>query len=263
MTSAPAQAGADGGCLLMSRTRLILAGLLAMLVVGVVASASATEPPAKCGGTVASVPDYCIEGFELENAKGEPVSENVEGTNGKSTLKTTIAMVKTEIECQKGKSTGTIEDGVGGTVGKSTVTMTFEECKLLKPASCRLTAADEKEIETTELKGELALTAGRIEDKLEPKEDPFAAISIEGKESSCVLAHVGEEKVVSVTGSQLCEVDKSNIEAEIETEKHKIICKTSGSGLKIGGNKAEMTNESTVILSGSKAHDSWSIKEDA
>ena len=34
----------------MSRTRLILAGLLALLVVGVVASASATEPPAKCGG---------------------------------------------------------------------------------------------------------------------------------------------------------------------------------------------------------------------
>lgn len=247
----------------MSRTRLILAGLLAMLVVGVVASASATEPPAKCGGTVASVPDYCVEGFELENAKGEPVSENVEGTNGKSTLKTTIAMVKTEIECQKGKSTGTIEDGAGGTVGKSTTATSFEECKLLKPANCRLTQEDEKEIQTTELNGGLTLTAGRIQDKFEPRVGAFATVSIEGKENSCVIAEVEKPQSYNVTGSQLCEIDKNNTEAETGAETHKIICKASGSGLKIGTNKVEIINESTVVLSGSKAHDSWSIKEDA
>ena len=130
-----------------------------------------------------SVPAYCVEGFELENAKGEPVSENVEGTDGKSTLKTTIAMVKTEIECQKGKSTGTIEDGAGGTVGKSTTATTFEECKLLKPANCGL-RKDEKEIQTTELNGGLTLTAGRIQDKFAPRVSAFATVSIEGKENS-------------------------------------------------------------------------------
>jgi hypothetical protein len=247
----------------MSRTRLILAGLLAMLIVGVVASASATEPPAKCGGTVASVPDYCVAGFELENSKGEPVSETIEGKNGKSTLKTTIAMVNTEIECQKGKSPGTIEDGAGGTVGKSLTTITFEECKLLKPAHCKLTVADEKEIKTTVLKGAQALTAGRIEDKLEPREGAFATVSIEGKEETCVIAEVEKPQSYNVTGSQLCEIDTSNAEAENETEKHKIICKSSGSGLKIGTNGVEITDEATVVLTGSKAHASWSIKQDA
>ena len=43
-----------------------------------------------------------------------------------------------------------------------------------------------------------------------------------------------------MTGSQICEVDKSNTEAEKEAEKHKLICKPSGSSLKIGTNRAEM-----------------------
>jgi hypothetical protein len=244
----------------MSRTRLILLGVLAVLAVGVVASASATEPPVKCGGKVGKVPDYCVVGFELENAKGEPVSEKFEGTNGPSILKATIASTTAEIKCEKGKSTGSIEDGAAGTVGKSTTTTAFEGCKLLKPANCKLTAAGEKEIETTELDGALALTAGRVEDKLEPKEGAaFAGISIEGKESSCVIAEVGKPKSFNVTGSQLCEVDKSNAETEAEAIAHKILCKTSGSSLKIGGNKAEMTSEATVkLISGKK----WSVKED-
>jgi hypothetical protein len=246
----------------MSRTRLILLGLLAVLAVSLVATALATEPPVKCGGKVLTTPDYCVGGFELENAKGESISEKVEGTTGSSVLKATIASTTAEIKCEKGKSTGTIEDGAAGTVGKSKTTTTFEGCKLLKPANCRLTAADEKEIETTELKGELALTAGRIEDRLESKTGAFAGISIEGKESSCVIAEVEKPQTFNVTGSQLCEIDKGNAEAEAEAEKHKIICKTSGSGLKIGGNKAEMTDEATVVLNGAKAHGAWSIKED-
>jgi hypothetical protein len=244
----------------MSRTRLILLGLLAVLAVSLVATALATEPPAKCGGKVEKVPDYCVSGFELENAKGESISGKVESTNGSSILKTTIASTTAEIKCEKGKSTGSIEDGVAGTMGKSKAKITFEGCKLLKPANCRLTLEDEKEIPTTELKGELALTAGRVEDKLEPKEGAaFAGISIEGKEPSCVIAEVEKPETYNVTGSQLCEIDKANTEAETEAIAHKIICKTSGSGLKIGGNKAEMTNEATVkLISGKK----WSVKED-
>jgi hypothetical protein len=246
----------------MSRIRLILLGLLAVLAVSLVATALATEPPAKCGGKVEKTPDYCAGGFELENSKGEPVSENIEGANGSSVLKATIASTAAEIKCEKGKSTGTIEDGAAGTVGKSTTTTKFEGCKLLKPANCKLTAADETAIKTTELNGVLALTAGRVEDKFEPRVGAFATISIEGKESSCVIAEVGKPKSFNVTGSQLCEIDNSNAEAETEAEKHKIICKTSGSGLKIGSNPAEMTDEATVVLSGAKAHGAWSIKED-
>jgi hypothetical protein len=239
---------------------LILLGLLAVLAVSLVATALATEPPAKCGGKVEKVPDYCVSGFELENAKGEPVAEKVEGTNGSSILKATIASTTAEIKCEKGKSTGSIEGGAAGTVGKSTTITKYEGCKLLKPVNCRLTPEDENEIETTSLKGALALTAGRVEDKLEPKEGAaFAGISIEGKEPSCVIAEVEKPKTFNVTGSQLCEVDKNNAETEAEAITHKILCKTSGSSLKIGGNKAEMTSEATVkLISGKK----WSVKED-
>jgi hypothetical protein len=239
---------------------LILLGLLAVLAVSLVASASATEPPAKCGGKVEKTPDYCVAGFELENAKGEPIPEKFEGTNsGASILKATVSSVKTEIKCEAGKSKGTIEDGAAGTVGKSVVTDTFETCKMIKPANCKLTAADEVEIKTSELKGELGLTAGRIEDKLEPKESAaFAAIGIEGKEPSCVIAEVGKPKTFSVKGSQLCEVDGSNAAAETEAATHKIICKPSGSSLEMGG-PAEMTSEATVKLTSAK---NWSVKED-
>jgi hypothetical protein len=237
----------------MSRTRLILLGLLAVVAVGaVIASTSGAEPPAGACTTVTSAPAYCVAGVP-------PASpEKFEGTNvGEATLKATVSMVKTEIKCATGKSKGTIEDGAAGTVGKSVVTNTFEGCKMIKPASCKLTATDEKEIETSELKGELALTSGRVEDKLESKTGVFAPIGIEGKESSCVIAEVEKPQSFDVTGSQLCEVDSSNAAAETEAATHKIICKYAGSSLKVGG-KAEITSEATVKLTSGK---NWSVKE--
>jgi hypothetical protein len=240
---------------------LILLGLLAVVVIGVVASASASEPPVKCGGKVTTTPNYCVAGFQLENSKGEAVSEKVVGTNGESILKATIASVTSEIKCEKGKSTGSVENGASGTVGKSTTKTTFEGCKMVKPANCKLTATDEGNIPSTELKGELTLTSGRIGDKIEPKSGAFATVAIEGKESSCGIAEVGKPKNFTVTGSQLCELDSSNTEAETEAAAHKINCSTSGGSLKIGGNLAEVSDDATVELSGAKAHDAWSVKE--
>jgi hypothetical protein len=241
----------------MSRTRLILLGLLAVIVVAVVASASATEPPKKCGGKVTATPAYCVEGLQLENSKGEPISAKVEGADGVSILKATVGGVTSEIECKSGKSTGMIKAGVSGTVGKSKAFNTIEECKLLRPTNCKLPPNDEIEIPTAELLGTLGLTGARIEDKLAP-ETGFADIRIEGKESSCVIAEIGKPKTFEVSGSQVCELDKANSEAEVEATTHKIICKTSGGSLKIGENKAEMTSETTVKLTSGKK---WSIKE--
>jgi len=239
----------------MSRTRLIVLGLLAVVAVGaVVASTSGAEPPAASCTAVTSAPAYCVAGVPLASG----TTEKFEGTNsGESILKATVSMVKTEIKCEAGKSKGTIEDGAAGTVGKSTVTDTFETCKMIKPESCKLTAGDEKEIKTSELKGELAFPSSRIEDGLESKTGAFAGVGIEGEESSCVISHIGEVKTFSVTGSQVCEVDKGNTEAETEAATHKIICKNPV-GLKIGGNKAEMISEATVKLTSGK---NWSVKE--
>jgi hypothetical protein len=239
----------------MSRTRLILLGLLAVVVVSFVATASTSTPASASGSClkVKTTPGYCVEVAPLENASAE-----VEGTNsGASILKGTVASVAAEVKCEKGKMTGTIEGGAAGAVGKSKATMTFEECKLVTPSNCRLTT---KTIGTSELKDELELTGStkRIEDKFEPKEgNNFASIGIEGKESSCVIAHVGEEIKFAVSGSQACEVDTSNTVAETEAPTHKMKCTSSG-GLAIGTNPAEMTSEATVKLTSGKK---WSVKE--
>jgi hypothetical protein len=241
----------------MSRTRLILLGLLAAVAVSVIATASTSTPASASGSCskVKTVPGYCVEGVPLENATAE-----VEGTNsGASILKGTVGTVASEVKCEKGKLTGTIEGVAAGTLGKSTATMTFEECKLVTPTNCELSAGS-KTIETTELKDELELTGSgkRIEDKFEPKTGTtFASIGIEGKESSCVIAHVAEEKGFPVSGSQVCEIDTNNAEAETEATTHKMKC-TNPAGLKIGGNKAEMTSEVSIKLKSGKK---WSIKE--
>jgi len=226
---------------------------LAAFAVSVVASASAFEPPTSCL-KVTTTPAYCVAGVALVSA-----SEKTEGTNsGESLLKATIGSVTSEVKCEKGKSKGTIEGGAAGTIGKSTGTTTFEKCKLLKPANCKLTEEDEKEIKTTLLKGELVMTAGRVEDKLESKTGAFAQIGIEGSNQSCVIAEVEKPVAYNITGSQLCEVGSSNADAETETEKHKIICTMAGSSLKIGTNPAEMSSETTVKLTSGK---NWSVKE--
>jgi hypothetical protein len=243
----------------MSRTRLILLGLLAVVAMSFVATASTSTPASASGSCskVSTTPGYCVEGAPLESA-----SEEAAGTSGSAILKATIASVTSEIKCESGKSTGTIEGGAAGTVGKSKTKITFETCKLLAPAHCKLTSAEETKIKTTELTGELELTGGKIVDKLEPKGSAsFAGISIEGETTSCVIAEPGKPETYSVTGSQLCEVDSSKTDAETEAEKHKLICKASG-GLKIGGNPAEITDETMAVeLSGAKAHDHWSVKE--
>jgi len=241
----------------MSRTKLILLGLLAAVAVSVIATASTSTPASASGScwAVATAPGYCVEGSPLVSSSAE-----VEGTNsGASILKGTVASVTSEVKCEKGKMTGTIEGGAAGAVGRSKATMTFEECKLVEPTNCKLSAGS-KTIETTELKDELELTGSgkRIEDKFEPKTGTtFASIGIEGKESSCAIAHVAEEKGFPVSGSSVCEIGTSNTEAETEATTHKMKC-TNPVGLKIGGNKAEITSEATVKLKSGK---NWSVKE--
>ena len=246
----------------MSRTglriRLIVAGLLGVLAVGVIASASAEPPPPSSCMSVGT-PSYCIAGVPLVSA-----SENVEGTSGSAILKATIGGVTAEIKCASGKSAGFIEGGVAGAVGKSKTKITFETCKLLAPEHCKLTSAEETKIKTTELIGGLELTGGKILDKLEPKSgSAFASIGIEGETTSCVIAEPAKPVIYNVTGSQLCEVDSSKTEAETEAEKHKLICKASGStNLRIGGNPVEISDETMAVeLSGAKAHGHWSVKE--
>src|ERR1700677_2580457 len=132
----------------MSRTKLILLGLLTAVAVSVIATASTSTPASASGSCskVSTTPGYCVEGAPLESA-----SENAEGTSGSAILKATIANTTSEIKCASGKTTGFIEDGAAGAVGKTKTKITFESCKLLAPAHCKLTATEESKIKTTEL----------------------------------------------------------------------------------------------------------------
>ena len=100
----------------MSRTRLILLGLLA--VVGRERDRDGLDLDAGVGigscSKVSTTPGYCVEGAPLESA-----SEEAAGTSGSSILKATIAGTTAEIKCASGKSAGFIEGGTAGTAGKS------------------------------------------------------------------------------------------------------------------------------------------------
>ena len=242
----------------MSRTRLIFLGLLVVVVVvGVVVSTSGAEPQVGTCKSVEKNPSYCIGGVALESAEGAG------GTSGSAILRATIAGTTAEVKCATGKSSGFIEGFAAGAVGKTKTKITFETCKLLAPEHCKLTSAEETKIKTTELIGELELTGGKRLDKLEPKAGAaFATIGIEGG-SLCGIGEIEKPEAFNITGSQLCEVDSSKAEAETEAEKHKLICKASGSGnLGIGTNPAEIEDETMAVeLSGAKAHGHWSVKE--
>ena len=174
----------------MSRTRLILLGLLAVVAVGGDRVGVGGGTAGECSGKVTSDAGLLRRGSRRRRVLGKSRRHE----RGEAILKATVASVTTEIKCETGKSKGTIEDGAAGTVGKSKATITFEGCKLVKPTNCKLTAADEKEIKTTELKGELELNAGRIEDKLEPKQAPLPGSASKAKNQSCVIAEVGKPK---------------------------------------------------------------------
>ena len=230
----------------MSRIRLILLGLLAVAVVAVVASASASanrRPPAV--GKSRRRRTTASPGSSWKTRRANDLGKSRRHERRQSILKGTIASVTSEIKCGKGKSTGTIEDGAAGTVGKSKATITFEECRLVKPGHCKLTSAEEKEIETTDLKGELELISGRIEDKLEPKTGCLCRDQHRRQRIFVWDCGSRETQNLHITGSQLCEVDSSKAEAETEAEKHKLICKSLRGSLKIGGNLAEMTDGTT------------------
>jgi hypothetical protein len=235
---------------------LILLGVLAAVAASAVGSASASA--AVCGAVTAA-PDWCEEGVPNHELASP---EAVDGTSGESILKGTIAAARVRIKCASDKLTGKVEDGAAESVGKSKEgKITFETCTLVEPANCKLTAAQETSIATNNLKDKLVLTGAgkRIEDEFEPEPPAtaFATIAIEGKEASCVIAAVGEVKEFPVTGTQLCEVDGSNAAAETFAETHKVICKTTGSKLKLGGNNASFTSEAAVAFN---LDQKWAIR---
>lgn len=220
----------------MSRLKLVMLTIAALVAVSAVGSASASAAACKAKGEKFV---YCSGGAVIESAA------SVEATVGASTLKSLNAKkeVTVEITCTGGSATGTV------TGATSTATIAYTGCAVVKPSTCTTTAT---------------LTTKAITDALtntSPPEDTFTGagvseeyIEIELKGASCALK--GKHPV---TGKQTCALDGGVLATiEKEQETHTLNCAATGSKLKFGAEEATYSGTSTQKLASKAA---WSVQK--
>jgi hypothetical protein len=231
--------------LFMARIRLMLLSVLAVLAFGALASVSASASDKTCPQEKGKELNWCVEGVvvsEDSTIKEAPV----EGTSGVSVLEGTVLGVKTKVECAEDEFKGILEDS-----GADSGEIKFKNCKVIEPENCKV-----KEPIEFSFISQLVL------------EEPGARASVEfwgptggeGKEEEEFVSLTFTEKpacaiagTAAVKGSQTCELDKTNAEAWKENTTHKVICKTSGSELKLGTAKAKFSSTATIkLVSGGK-----------
>jgi|SRR5271166_461666 len=237
----------------MSRIRLVLLSMLAVLALGAAASASASaqrffgptcskedagsEPPVKydtiaCNSKTKPLPEREFQFKEIASGT------KVKGTSTVSTLSATISGSTLTIECETDKFKGTL-----GTKGASSgTTIEYKKCKVTGAFASTCTVPGT--LTTNTLKDQLS-SSGRIEDTFEPETTGGTFIEIPVTGGSCSIEHT-----YPIKGKQTCEVDSTNAEAETLAATHKLICKTSGSALKLGSNAATYEGNATIELEG-------------
>ena len=214
----------------MARLRLIPLGVLAVFATGAVASASA------------SAHEFFGPGH-VELAGGTAV----EGRGGNTTMGIVWDGVHFEVRCERDTLNGTLESG--GKMGSSEITL--NECKLITgEKKCELSSAEEAEIRMTVNGAQLEEMGGRLVDRFEPmgSTNTVLTLAIEKKGSdTCTI-----EGMYKITGSQYCEVDRSNSEADVLREEHELICDAGGSELYIGSPviAVTLTTTSKIELTG-------------
>ena len=218
----------------MSRTRLMILALLAAFAVSAIVLTPALAEPKKCAtGSTHWV--FCYNNNE------EMSSQKVEGSGGTAILASSLGG-EAKFECETSTLVAELES-----LGKGKGTLTLHKCKETKPEHCKLSAAEEKEIE-------LAFTMSLSSEfkKEVPPEGAFAGtgsgeeiynLTIEHETSACVIP-VGKYKI---TGKQETELPK----AEESLAEHEIVAKKSLSNLKVGGNEASLSATDKVKMSSS------------
>jgi hypothetical protein len=117
----------------MSCFKLVLLGLLGVLAVGAASAASSSSAESCNGGTHLV---FCNNLHDLL------VGETVLGLGGLALLASILGGLEAKFHCPDFHVKGTL-----GKLGAGTGLLLFLHCKLEKPAGCKLTAADEKEID--------------------------------------------------------------------------------------------------------------------
>jgi hypothetical protein len=236
----------------MSRTRLMIpAALLAAFALSVVALAgvqagAGAEEPKKCGVGSPTTWAFCYAPSKEEI--GAPV-QLATGSGGVAILAATIGS-EVKIECKENTLTAELKSS-----GKGVGTLTLFKCKETKPAHCRITAAEEKEINIP-LKESLT---GKLETPGTPEAvftgtgagEELITLVLERETTECPVTE-GSYKVTGKQNTELPEAEKPLVE-------HEFIAKKSGSNFKIGGNEATLSVTDKVKLTTTHEGSMWDI----
>lgn len=228
----------------MSRTRLISLGVLVVVALSAIVLAPAMAEPKKCG-----VPSPTHWAFCYGSGNEEMTLQKVDGSGGAASL-TVMFGSEAKFECESNTVVAELEaSGKGG--GK----ITLHKCKETTPEHCKLTTAEEKEIELPF--GE-SLT-GKLESPGKPKTvlaggqpgEEFASIGIEDATSACTIP----AERYKVTGQQNAELPSAG-ESLVE---HEIVAKKSLSNLKVGGNEASLSATAKIKLLSPHEGSTWYV----
>jgi hypothetical protein len=207
----------------MSRFRLLLLGLLAVLAVGAVSAASASAET--CNGGVHLV--FC-------NDANVPLhGETILGLGGLALLASILGGAEAKFHCPDFHVTGTL-----GLLGASTGLLLFLHCKLEKPAGCKLSVADEKEIDAKYTAQQETLTLALFTGSGAGEE--FTSLHVE-KNGAETCAATGTFKV---TGRQMVETSAG------VTVDQTVTAKKAESFLKLGVEAASFNGVAKVHLAG-------------
>jgi hypothetical protein len=219
----------------MSRTRLMILALLAVFGVSAVVLPSALAEPKKCGVASPTHWSFCY-------ANGEEMTKQlVEGSGGPAVLAASIG-AEAKFECKSSTLVAELESsGIGG--GR----LTLHECSESKPRRCKLTAAEEKEIELTfaeSLNGKLEAGKSEAQFAGTGSGEEIYKLTIDAETGECM-----NSGTYIVTGAQGSELPSAETSAEL----HEINATKLLSKLKIGGNNATLSATDKVKMSSSHA----------
>jgi hypothetical protein len=210
----------------MSRFRLLLLGLLAVLAVGAVASASASA-------------ETCTGGSHLVfcNDNQEPlVGETVLGTSSLALLASHLGGSEAKFHCSSDDFSATLEK-----LGLGQGLILFLNCTELLPAGCELSANQKKEIDAVFIAQLESPTLATFTGNKGGVANEFATLEVK----NCSVA--GN---YTVTGTQMVSLP----EGGVSKKEHEIIATKAQSALKLGVESASFSSTTTNAHLGGTLH---------
>jgi len=212
----------------MSRFKLIVLSMFAVLAVGAVASSSASADA--CSGGTQSI--FCFH-------DNSPIhNEKVLGTSGLSVLASTVGITEVKLHCTHDLFSATLK-----LLGLATGEIDFLGCTVEKPANCTVGEGANKLILAKfhlQLSSGLMPATGLATGTGTGVPEEFTKITIAG--ATCSIANT-----YTISGLQTVEFP----DGEGSLVVHEVVAKKAGSKLKLGGELASFSSTAKVHLASS------------